>query len=123
MIATLEQVANQRTAKARDAEEMIVPWIPSCREDVEAARITEIDYLEAIDYYCTDRGYSSHSDNNLLFTSLQLVLGFDANALIQKLLTQPLQLIVGDIPGAFSSYRNGIEVYNRAASKEKIYWS
>lgn len=113
VIATLEQVANQRTAKARGAEEMIVPWIPSCREDAEAAGITEIDY------YRTDRGYSSHSDNNLLFTSLQLVLGFDANALIEKLLTQPLQLIVGDIPGAFSSYRNGFEVYNRAASKEK----
>ena len=119
VIATLEQVAKQRTAQARGAEEAIVPWIPNSKEEAEAAGITEIDYLEAVDYYRTERGCSPHSPNKLLLTSMQLILGFDANANIEKLLTQPLQLIVGDIPGAFSSYRNGFEVYNRAASKEK----
>lgn len=34
-------------------------------------------------------------------------------------MTQPLQIIVGDKVGAFMSYRNGFEVYTRAASKEK----
>lgn len=35
------------------------------------------------------------------------------------LLTQPLQIIVGDKQGAFGSYRDGLELYERAGSQKK----
>ncbi|MFF0454788.1 MULTISPECIES: alpha/beta hydrolase [Nocardia] len=33
--------------------------------------------------------------------------------------TQPLCIVVGDKPGAFGAYRDGVELYRRAASKDK----
>ncbi len=47
------------------------------------------------------------------------MLAFDAFHLADVLLTQPLQIIVGDVQGAFGSYRDGHELYNKAASKKK----
>jgi hypothetical protein len=44
---------------------------------------------------------------------------FDAFHLAEVLLTQPLLIIVGDKVGAFGSYRDGFELYNKAASKKK----
>lgn len=35
------------------------------------------------------------------------------------LLTQPLMVVVGDKPGAFGAYRDGCEIIERAASKDK----
>lgn len=34
-------------------------------------------------------------------------------------LTQPLCIVIGDKPGAFVSYRLGMELYGRAATKDK----
>ena len=53
------------------------------------------------------------------FTSLGSVIGFDAFHLADELLTQPLQIIVGSVQGVFGSYRDGHELYNKAASKKK----
>lgn len=44
---------------------------------------------------------------------------FDAFHLAEKYLTQPLLVIVGDRVGAFGSYRDGFELYNKAASSKK----
>ncbi|GAS85950.1 alpha/beta hydrolase family protein [Mycolicibacterium brisbanense] len=35
------------------------------------------------------------------------------------LLTQPTIIVIGDKPGAFGAYRDGMEAYRRAASKDK----
>lgn len=43
----------------------------------------------------------------------------DAYNLAEKLLTQPLLVIVGSIPGAFGAYRDGFEIVRRAASTKK----
>lgn len=49
------------------------------------------------------------------------VIGFDAFHLADTLLTQPLQIIVGSKQGAFGSYKDGHELYEKAASEKKIY--
>jgi len=117
--ATLEAIGQQRTAEARGAEPLVVNWIPGNQAEREKAGITDIDIVEAVDYYTTPRGQCSNSPNKLKFTSLDSVLGFDAFHLVEQLLTQPLQIIVGDKQGAFGSYRDGHELYNRAASAKK----
>ena len=118
-IKTLEAIAKQRTAEARGDETMITNWIPKNQEEREQAGINDIDIIEAIDYYTTSRGQSPNSPNKLNFTSVASVIAFDAFHLAESLLTQPLQIIVGDVQGAFGSYRDGHELYNKAASKKK----
>ena len=98
---------------------MITNWIPRNQEEREQAGITDIDIVEAVDYYTTSRGQSPNSSNKLNFISLDAVIGFDAFHLADELLTQPLQIIVGSVQGAFGSYRDGHELYNKAASKKK----
>lgn len=118
-IKTLEAVGAQRTAEAQGAEPMIVNWIPNNQEEREKAGITDIDIIEAVDYYTTPRGQCPNSPNKLKFTSLAMVLGFDAFHMAEVLLTQPLQIIAGGKKGAFGSYRDGHELYEKAASGKK----
>lgn len=118
-IPTLEAIGQQRTAEASGAEPMITNWIPKNQEEREQAGINDIDIVEAVDYYTTSRGQSPNSPNKLRFTSLASVLGFDAFNLVETLLTQPLQIIVGSKQGVFGSYKDGHELYNRAASEKK----
>ena len=118
-IKILEAISKQRTAEARGAEPMITNWIPNSQEEREEAGITDIDIKEAIDYYTTPRGQSPNSPNKLKFTSLESVIGFDAFHLVDVLLTQPLQIIIGSIQGGFGSYKDGHELYNRSASEKK----
>lgn len=118
-IKALEAIGRQRTAQARGAEPMITNWIPRNQEEREQAGLTDIDLVEAVDYYTTPRGQCPNSPNKLNFTSVGSVLGFDAFHLSEILLTQPLQIIVGDKQGAFGSYRDGQELYGRAASSKK----
>lgn len=118
-IATLEAVAKQRTAEARGEAPMITGWIPNSVEEREQAGITDIDVVEAVEYYTTARGKQPGSPNKMKFTSMSDMLGFDAFHLADVLLTQPLQIIVGDKQGAFGSFRDGHTLYEKAASKEK----
>lgn len=118
-IKVLEAIAQQRTAEARGAESMITQWIPSNQAEREKAGMTDIDLVEAVDYYTTPRGQSPNSPNKLKFTSMGSVIGFDAFHLAESLLTQPLQIIIGDVQGAFGSYKDGHELYKRAASEKK----
>lgn len=118
-IRALEAVAAQRTAEARGAESFITQYIPNSQEEREQAGIDNIDIVEAIDYYKTSRGSSVCSPNKLLFTSLDKVMGFDAFHLADQLLTQPLQIVAGEKPGAFGSLKDGKELFSKAASKDK----
>ncbi|MGL4739711.1 MAG: alpha/beta hydrolase [Sarcina sp.] len=118
-IATLEAIGKQRIAEANGAEELIVNWIPRNEEERKAAKMDDIDIIEAVNYYTTSRGQSVNSPNKLYFNSIELMLGFDAFHLADTLLTQPLQIIIGDIQGVFGSYRDGHELYKKAASEKK----
>ena len=117
---TLDAVARQRTAEAAGADPLVVPWIPNSPAEAERAGVTELDLLEAVDYYRTDRGMHPRSSNQLLFTSAAALLAFDAFHLVEELLTQPLQVVVGNRVGAFGSYRDGHELFRRAPGPKDL---
>lgn len=113
-VASLTQLAMQRTAEARGGEPMVVPWIPDEYKDAE-----DIDLREAYQYYRTPRGQHPNWQNKFRFVSMDAVMAYDAFHLTEVMLTQPLQIIVGSKPGAFGSNRDGHEVFKRAASTQK----
>lgn len=118
-IEILKAVAQQRTAEANGTESLINNWIPNTAEEAKQARMEELDLLEAIDYYRTPRGQHPNSCNKLLFTSMSNMIMFDAFHLAEYFLTQPLLVIIGDKVGGFGSYRDGFDLYNKAASTNK----
>lgn len=118
-IKGLEAVANQRTAEANGADAFITTYIPVNEEARKQAGINDIDIVEAVDYYTTPRAQQPGSPNKLYFAGLAPAFAFDAFHLADLLLTQPLHVVIGDKVGAFGSYRDGFELFNKAASKNK----
>ncbi|MDO7196440.1 alpha/beta hydrolase [Acinetobacter pittii] len=115
----LELIAKQRTAEARGETRRVDDLLPSSVEEAKAAGITDIDVLEATDYYKTDRGYQRNGVAKTLFSHSAVAIGWDAFHLAEVLLTQPLLLIAGDKVGGFGSYRDSLEIYGRARSQNK----
>jgi len=117
-IANLEAIAEQRTAEARGAalrgDQGLYPTYEMAK-DANA----NIDLLEATEYYRTSRGESANGVNKTLFSHNAAAIAWDAYNLAEKLLTQPLLVIVGSKPGAFGAYRDGFEIVRRAASTKK----
>jgi len=119
-IKALDGISAQRTAEARGAETAITTYIPQSRAQLESYGIADVDVVEAVDYYTTQRGQKPGSPNRLNVVSTGAAFTWDAYHLAEKLLTQPLQIIVGGgKAGAFGSYRDGFELFNKAASKVK----
>lgn len=118
-VATLEAIGKQRTAEARGGEPFVTTYIPPSEEERKKAGADDIDIVNAVDYYTTPRGQNPNSPNKLRFSGLAAAVGFDAFHLAEELLTQPLQIIVGGVPGGFGSYRDGFELYDRARSEKK----
>lgn len=118
-IGFLEQVAAQRTAEARGAERRVDDLLPPSPEKATELGYTELDVYEATEYYRTDRGRAPHGLNLALFSRQAAAVGWDAFNRAEVLLTQPLMVVVGDKPGAFGSYRDGLEIIRRAKSTEK----
>ena len=46
-------------------------------------------------------------------------MAWDAFQHAERLLTQPLMVVMGDKPGGFGAYRDGWDIYGRAASRVK----
>lgn len=119
-IKALNSISAQRTAEARGAVTAITTYIPQSDEQRVSYGITDVDVVEAVDYYTTQRGQKPGSPNKLNVVSTGAAFTWDAFHLAEKLLTQPLQIIVGGgKAGAFGSYRDGFELFNKAASKVK----
>ena len=118
-LKTIEALGKQRTAEARGSDPLVVGYIPADMAELAESGITDIDIAEAVDYYTTPRGRQTGSPNKLRFTSIAPALTWDAFAFTEKLLTQPLHIVIGDVPGGFGSYRDGYELYQRARSTEK----
>lgn len=119
-LKTLDAIAAQRTAEARGAEPLVVGYIPANEEARAQAGIDDVDIVEAVQYYTTPRGQQPGSPNKLRFTSTGVAIGWDAFHLAEHLLTQPLHIVIGGgAPGAFGSYRDGFELFNRARSSQK----
>ncbi|OYO01099.1 hypothetical protein B0O41_2976 [Propionibacteriaceae bacterium ES.041] len=119
VLTALAGIGEQRTAEARGAESAVNGFLP---ETAEAAQQTgDIDIIEAFDYYRTDRGRAEHG--SVLFEAAHgtAALGWDAFDLADQLLDQPLLIVIGDKDkqGAFGAYRDGHEIHEKAASKDK----
>ncbi|EHO13063.1 alpha/beta hydrolase [Myroides odoratimimus] len=117
-IANLEAIAAQRTAEARGETLRIDQGLYPTYDMAKEAH-ADIDILEATEYYRTSRGEKTNGVNKTLFSHNATAITWDAYNLAEKLLTQPLLVIVGSKPGAFGAYRDGFEIIRRAASKKK----
>lgn len=118
-LRTLEAVGKQRTAEARGAEPKLTTYIPNSPDELKQSGITDVDVAEAVDYYRTPRGQQPGSPNKLRFSSIGAAASWDAFHLAEQLLTQPLQIVVGGVPGGFGSYRAGFDLFDRARSAKK----
>ncbi len=118
-VGALEKMGKQRTAEAQGAERNVINYLPSSVEQGRKRGITDIDVLEATDYYKTPRGQQPHGATSGLFSFNSAAMGWDAFLHAEVLLTQPLMVIIGNKPGGFGAYRDGWEIYGRAASKNK----
>ncbi|NVJ64755.1 MAG: alpha/beta hydrolase [Flavobacteriaceae bacterium] len=110
----LEEVGQQRSEEARGGPQRREPWIPDTLEIAQAAGITDPDVLDAVEFYRTPRGFHENSTNRLDFTSFAPMLGFDAFHLVDELLIQPLQVIVGGRKGVTHSFEDGEELFAKA---------
>lgn len=117
-VGALEDMAAQRTAENGGADERINIFLPASVEEGKAAGITDIDVLEATDYY-RNRCPAKGSGTRMLVSHAASAVAWDAFAFAETLLTQPMMVVFGDKPGGFGAYRDGMEIYGRAASKNK----
>lgn len=118
-IPLLEDMAKQRTAEARGAAVRVDSAIFDTVEEAKKNGITDIDPLEAIEYYRTPRGQKPNGTNQSIYSRTPALMNYDPYNLIETLLTQPLMMVVGDKPGSFGAYRDGFDVIRRAGSKHK----
>ncbi|MFE3634674.1 alpha/beta hydrolase [Streptomyces cellostaticus] len=118
-IGALDAVAAQRTAEAQGEERRVTQYLPASPEAAKEQGLTELDLSEATDYYRTARGEKPGGRTEGLFSRQGSAIGWDAFHRAEVLLTRPMCVVVGDRPGAFGAYRDGLEIYRRAASKDK----
>lgn len=117
-IGAMEAMAKQRTAQMRGEAARVDGFLPDSVDAAKRAGIADIDVLEATDYY-RNRCVRPNGVVTALFSHRAASVGWDAFHLAEVLLTQPLMVVVGDRPGAFGAYRDGLEIHGRAASKDK----
>ncbi|WP_377689250.1 hypothetical protein [Paraburkholderia dipogonis] len=108
-----------RTAEAQGGERHVANLLPDSVEAGKKAGIDDIDVLEATEYYKTARGQQPNGATSQLMSFSSAAMGWDAFLNAEVLLTQPLLVVIGDKPGGFGAYRDGWEIYGRAASKNK----
>ncbi|KWB20492.1 alpha/beta hydrolase [Burkholderia cepacia] len=114
-----ENLSAMRTAEALGGERHVANLLPDSVDAARKAGITDIDVLEATEYYKTPRGQQPNGATSQLMSFSTAAMGWDAFLNAEVLLTQPLLVVIGDKPGGFGAYRDGLEIYGRAASKNK----
>ena len=117
-IGQMEAVAKQRTAEARGEPLKVDLFVPPSMEVARQAGMTDIDVLGATDYY-RSRCINDNAGTRAMFSRRAASAAWDAFHLAETLLTTPLMVVVGDKPGGFGAYRDGLEIHARAASKVK----
>jgi fermentation-respiration switch protein FrsA (DUF1100 family) len=117
-VGTLDAMAAQRTTENAGGEALVDFFLPESVEAARAAGIADIDVLEATDYY-RRRNPQANAGTRMLFSHAATNIAWDAFAFAETLLTQPMMVVFGDKPGGFGAYRDGLEIYGRAASKDK----
>jgi uncharacterized protein len=61
-------MATQRTAEARGADRRVIDYLPPSVAEGKKNGLTDIDVLEATDYYKTSRGQKPHGATSGLFS-------------------------------------------------------
>lgn len=112
-------IAQMRSAQAQGAERVAANLLPDSVDAARQAGISDIDVLEATEYYKTPRGQQPNGATRQLMSFSGAAMGWDAFTHAEVLLTQPLMVVIGDKPGGFGAYRDGWEIYSRAASADK----
>ncbi|AXL87129.1 alpha/beta hydrolase [Streptomyces sp. CB09001] len=112
--AALDAMATARRTENRIGELTRENWLPDTVEDAAAGGVTDIDTLEAVRYYRTERGGNEYSTNRRLSRSDPLLLGYDAFHLVDQLMTQPLQVVLAGRIGTTGSYENGTRLWEMA---------
>lgn len=114
-----QSIALMRTAQAQGDATEPADLLPESVAAATTAGITDIDVLEATEYYKTARGQQPHGATRQLLSFTGAAMGWDAFLHAEVLLTQPLMVVIGDKAGGFGAYRDGWEIYGRAASTDK----
>ncbi|MYT69131.1 MULTISPECIES: alpha/beta hydrolase [unclassified Streptomyces] len=112
--AALDTLAEARTVESRMGEQTRVNWLPDTLEEAEAAGLTDIDTVQAVTYYRTERGGNAHATNRRLARGDSLLLGYDAFHLVDQLMTQPLQVVLAGRVGNTGSYDTGMRLWKLA---------
>nr|WP_305885158.1 alpha/beta hydrolase [Photobacterium sp. CCB-ST2H9] len=118
-VGAMEAMGKQRTAEAQGAARHVIDYLPPSVEAGKQMGLNDIDVLEATEYYKTARGQQPNGATSGLFSFNSAAMGWDAFLHAEVLLTQPLLVVIGDKPGGFGAYRDGWEIYGRAASQKK----
>lgn len=117
-IGALEGMAAQRTAEARGGERLVNELLPESLVEAKDNGMTERDVYEATEYYKTPRGQQPGGATRMLFSHAQKTLAWDAFSFAETLMTQPVMVVIGQKVGAFGAYRDGMEIYGRAAASK-----
>ena len=117
-IGALEGMAAQRTAEARGGERLVNELLPASLAEAKDNGMTERDVYEATEYYKTPRGQQPGGATRMLFSHAQKTLAWDAFSFAETLMTQPVMVVIGQKVGAFGAYRDGMEIYGRAAASK-----
>lgn len=115
----LAAMAAQRTTEARGGEIQVNNLLPPNPEEAKRRGQTERDVLEATDYYRTPRGEKANGATSMLYSHASAAMTWDAFSFAEVFLTRPFLVVIGDKIGAFGAYRDGMEIYGRALSKDK----
>ncbi|OLF54504.1 alpha/beta hydrolase [Pseudomonas chlororaphis] len=118
-VGALQAMASQRTAEAQGAARQVIDYLPPSVAEARQSGVADIDVLEATDYYKSPRGQTPNGATSGLFSFNGAAMAWDAFLHAEVLLTQPLMVVIGDKPGGFGAYRDGWEIYGRAASTDK----
>lgn len=113
-VAALDAMAWARTRENRTGDLARVAWLPDTPEEAAAAGMIDLDTTQAVTYYRTERGRHERSTNRRLARGDALVLGFDAYHLVDRLMTQPLQVILAGRVGTTGSYESGMRLWKLA---------
>lgn len=116
---SLEKMAAQRTLEAQGSDRFVMNYLPFANVEEAKKATSDLDLIEATEYYKTSRGQAANGCTSGLFSFNSAAVAWSAFAFAEQLMTRPFLAVVGDQVGAFGAYRDASEIYGRAASKDK----
>ena len=120
-VSALDRLAQQRAEEVAEGDPVRVNWLPDTLEEAAALGITDVDTLQAIEFYRLPPARNEYSTNRRLRRSDPLLLGYDAFHLVDPLLSQPLQVIVAGRRGNTDQYESGMALWDMAPNPVDLF--